>query len=197
MTRPDELAHVGPSERRDRLGPVRELEPSGEGRLITLLGVLEAAVEVVAQTHVSTQGILASHRCRASVVLRVGRQPVLLEGRLAVVVGSEERLRVVAPHGIVSFRELRNGSVARARGRLRRVPAPGPQRYRADASIWALCATGTADAVDVASELAPELLERPSLWQRLTETGEPTSPSTAEVPPSLRELMRRRRERAK
>lgn len=174
---------------------MRALEPSLEGRLVTLLGVVEAPVEVIAETHVSLRGVLASHRCRASVVLRVEREKVLLEGRIAVVVGSQERLRVVAPHGIVSFRELRSGAAARARGRLRRVAAPGPQRYRSGASTWALCETGTGDAVDVACELPPELLERPSLWQRLTEVSEPPSPSSGEVPPSLRELMRRRRAR--
>ncbi|HHH31698.1 MAG TPA: hypothetical protein ENK57_25575 [Polyangiaceae bacterium] len=42
-------------------------------------------------------------------------------------------------------------------------------------------------------------LERPSLWQRLTEPKEPSPPPPApeEAPPSLRELMRRRRERVK
>jgi hypothetical protein len=184
-------------ERRCRLGEPRAFAPSLEGQVVTLAGVIAAAVELVAETHVAASGVLGKHRCFATIALRAGPQSVVLEGVLAVVVGSHERERVVAPRGLVSFRELRSGATVRARGRLRRTSSPRPIGYRDDATAWALFPTGSGDAIDVASEAAPIMIETAGFWGILAEKlpvddGEPPVSRPAEV---LSELLRRRRSR--
>ena len=101
------------------------------GMSVTLSGRVTAIGEVVAETHVSSDRLLAVRRCRGHVHLDLeGGARVLLDGPLAVAVGTHERKRYVAPHGMVSFRQLRVGSVARARG-----------RWTTPARIWRATAT--------------------------------------------------------
>jgi hypothetical protein len=196
----ESFAHARAHVRRARVGHPRALDGELQGRLVTLCGTLSADSELVAETHVSIDRVLANHRCRTQVHIEAAGERILLEGPLAVAVGSHERKRFVPPHGVVSFRQLRAGILVRARGRLRRMPAAGPMRYRADAGIWALCSTGTTNTVDVASESAPSTAALPNLLQFMAAAW-PELPDDEQAPPStapemLDELVRRRRGRS-